>query len=407
MRPRSCGLQVVLSCVVLGTLALGTIAATGCRSGDGHAATAEVLVGAAWPWQARASMLYGRGLDLAVDEVNATGGIGGRRLRILRVDDHESVTDGRLAAQQLAKQPGIVAVIGHLQSYVSVPAAAIYDLAGLVMIAPATTDPELTSHGYGRVFRTIFTDPQVGRRLADYAVRHGLRHAAIYYMRNAYGRNLANAFEEHLTELGASVIDRQSYDPTQSVTDLTTADIVHGWKARADIDVVLVAAEPEQGAVFLRQMHAAGLTATVLGGDALGTPELLEKAGPAAERLVVATPYHPDASTAAARAFRTAFEKRYGIAPDATAALGYDAVHVLASAMRDAGSTAPDRVAAALHAAHGWAGATGELAFDAKGNLATAPVMLAIVQSGRFAYLGDDAAAAPRVIATARQPAAP
>jgi len=391
MRPR---FHAARSLSVLGTLAL-----LACRSSDARPATGDVVVGAAWPWAARGAMLYGRGMDLAVDEVNAAGGIGGRKLRILRVDDHESVTDGRLVAQQLAKQPGVVAVIGHLQSYVSVPAAAIYDLSGLVMIAPATTDPELTTHGYGRVFRTIFTDPEVGRRLADYAAHHNLRHAAIYYMRNAYGRNLANAFEEHLTELGASVVDRQSYDPSQSVTDLTTADIVHAWKARGDVDVVLVAAEPEQGAVFLRQMQAANFQATVLGGDALGTPDLLQKAGTAAERLVVATPYHPDASTAAARAFRAAFEKRYGTAPDATAALGYDAVRVLAAAMHDAGSTAPDRVAAALHASHGWAGATGELAFDAHGNLSTAPVMLAIVQSGHFAYLGDDATA-PRVVAT-------
>src|SRR5690606_39739667 len=117
------------------------------RGSDGETG-AEIVIGAPWPWEARSALGYSKGLDMAVAEINGAGGVLGRPLRIKRVDDRESVAEGRLAAQQLAEDREVVAVIGHLQSYVSVPAAAIYDMAGLVMIAPTSTDPRLTSQGY-------------------------------------------------------------------------------------------------------------------------------------------------------------------------------------------------------------------------------------------------------------------
>src|SRR4051812_16143046 len=134
----------------------------------------DIVIGAAWPWAARSTLLFRQGLDLAAEEVNAKGGVLGRRLRIVAAggpaagggggpgevtarggvlgrririvaaDDHESVDEGRLVAQRFADDPDVVAVVGHLQSYVTIPAAPIYDLAGVVLLAPAATDPELT-----------------------------------------------------------------------------------------------------------------------------------------------------------------------------------------------------------------------------------------------------------------------
>src|SRR5207244_3310024 len=109
-------------------------------------ARGDVVVAAVWPWALRKDLRYGEGLDLAVDEVNRGGGVNGRTLRVTRVDDRESVDEGRLAAQRIAGDPDVVAVIGHLQSYVTVHAAAVYDLSGLVLVSPASTDAELTSH---------------------------------------------------------------------------------------------------------------------------------------------------------------------------------------------------------------------------------------------------------------------
>ena len=169
--------QRILSIVVLAVLAVGGAAACGGQSArDARVArvagqSGDIVIGGAWPWEARQAALYAQGMDLAVDEVNAAGGIRGRRLRIQREDDHESVDGGRLVAQRLAANPDVVAVIGHMQSYVTLPAAAIYEQAGLVLIAPASTDPALTRQGYQHVFRAIFTDTQVGGDGGDAAAQ--------------------------------------------------------------------------------------------------------------------------------------------------------------------------------------------------------------------------------------------
>src|SRR5690606_29087999 len=137
--------------------------------------------------------------------------------------------EGELVAQRLANDPHVVAVVGHLQSYVSVPAAAIYDLSGLVMAAPTATDPELTARGYSRVFRATFTDIEVGRQMAEYAARRGYQRIGIYYIRSDYGRNLANAFEERANDLGLSIPVRQSYEPGDAGRSESFGPVLRSW----------------------------------------------------------------------------------------------------------------------------------------------------------------------------------
>jgi hypothetical protein len=236
--------------------------------------TGDVVIAAAWPWEQRKEILYGEGLDMAVEEVNSGGGIGGRRLRVVRFDDHESVNGGLLAAQQIAADPDIVAVIGHLQSFVSVPAAAVYELSGLLMIAPTATDPELTSRGYRRVFRATSTDVEIGRLLADLAHRSGFRRVAIEYIRNAYGRGLANAIEERAADRNLVVTARQSYDPGEQVTERTFDATLRDWR-NLELDAIFLAGEVPSAAFFIAEARAQGIRVPIFGGEALGTPALV------------------------------------------------------------------------------------------------------------------------------------
>src|SRR5262249_54789662 len=126
-----------------------SLCVSGCRDSPGSAAgsppegrgrSGPIAVGAVWPWASRRNLLYGQGLDMAVDEINFAGGVLGRRLTIVREDDDDSIERGRLVAQRLAEHRELVAVIGHLQSYVTTSTAAIYDGAGVLMIAPTATE---------------------------------------------------------------------------------------------------------------------------------------------------------------------------------------------------------------------------------------------------------------------------
>ena len=354
----------------------------------------EIVIGAAWPWEARGEQIhYGKGMDLAVEELNAAGGVLGRPVRLLRVDDQESVDRGRIIAQELGRNPDVVAVIGHLHSYVTVSAAPIYDLSGLLLVSATSTSPELTSKGYGRVFRTVFNDTEVGRQMAQFARDRGYRRMVIYYARNEYGRELANAFEEQLVSGGGQVVNRESFDPNLSANPVAAEQTVSAW-TNWEFDAVFIAGQDAQAALLVKEMRRRGIHVPVLGGDALATPVFLQRGGEAVEGTVIATAFHREAPDAEVRRFNDAFQKRYGTMPDVGAALGYDAVRVLAQAMREAQSTEPDKVSAAMHGLRGFRGVTGAFTFDESGNLVGMPIHKIVVRDGEFRYLDESAPAA-------------
>jgi branched-chain amino acid transport system substrate-binding protein len=371
------------ACRPSGSPAAERIARAGRGAGD-------IVVGVAWPWATRRAVRYGEGLDMAVAEINAAGGVRGRRIVLRKEDDRESVDEGELVAQRLANDPDVVAVIGHLQSYVSVPASAIYDLSGLVMVAPTATDPELTAHGYSRVFRATFTDAEVGRQMAEYASRQGYERVGIYYIRSDYGRNLANAFEERANDLGLTIPVRQSYEPNAPTGSDSFGPALRGWSV-VGLDAIFLAGEVPSAARAIVAARAEGITVPIIGGDAMSSSELISVAGSAAEGAVVATAFHADEPRPEVRRFTTAFEKRYGAPPDAGSALGYDVIRLLADAIEHAGTALPDSVASVLHSLRGWPGVTGAFSFDSAGNLVGRPIAKMVVRNGAFEYLPDSA----------------
>ena len=325
---------------------------------------------------------------MAVDEINAAGGVLGRPLTMLREDDHESVDRGRLVAQRFAQNLDVVAVIGHMQSYVSLPAAAIYDLSGLVHLAPTATDPRLTEQGYRRLFRMTFTDREIGAQMAEFAAARDYDRMAIYYIRNAYGRGLANAFEERALEQNIVIADRQSYDPNSVAGERALTGILAAWRD-LDLRAIFVAGEPRQAAAMIRAARASDIAVPVLGGDALGTSSFVSLGGRAVDGTVIAAAFHPADEREEVQRFSAAFRQRYGDLPDASAALGYDAVRLLAHGITRAGSVDPDAVAEALRTTAGWRGVTGPVAFTDGGDLVERVIGKVVVRDGQLAWLGD------------------
>lgn len=359
------------------------------RARDGHG---DLVIAAAWPWELRKEIRYGEGLQMAMDEVNAAGGIGGRHLRLARFDDRESIDRGRIVAQQIADDPDVVAVIGHLQSYITVQTAGVYNQAGLVLVAPTATDPKLTQLGYTRVFRATFTDNSVGRQLAELVAAQQRKKVAVYYIRNDYGRNLANAFEERARQLGVAVQARNSYDPSEQASERTFDQVLTEWKPM-DLDAILLAGEVPSAAIFVAQARRKGIDVPIYGGDAMSSPALMAVAGPAADGITVASYFNSDESRPEVVQFNAAFTAKFGVPPDAGSALGYDCVQLLAAAMKKAGTAVPEDVAHALHALKDWHGVTGTFSFDDEGDAAK-PVLFSVVRGGHFAYLPSPTAGA-------------
>lgn len=364
-----------------GALAAGLGPRAGARAAAASADSVTVAV--VWPWVARRDLGFAEGVALAQDSINRTGGVQGRPLRILREDDHESVNDGLLVAQRLARTPGLLAVVGHLQSYVALPAAAVYDAAGLVYVAPTASDPALTRRGYARTFRPTLTDGVIGRGMADVAAARGFRRLAIYYVRNEYGRSLANAFESRAGELGMQVLQRSSYEPGERIGTSGFEATLRDWR-QLEIEGVFIAGQvPEAGwlAIALRR---AGIRATILGGDAMAVPPLVHVGGRDVEGAILPVPFHFDESRPDVQGFQRAYAARHAARAELGAAVAFDAIMRLGAAMRAADSLTPSAVARALHAPTPWRGLTGDIRFDARGDLVGRDPLLLTVRDGRF-----------------------
>lgn len=351
---------------------------TGCFNRSGRE---DIVIGLAWPFATKNSMLK-EGVELAVDEINGRGGIKGRKIRLVEKDDEGTVTGGVNAAQSLVKIPNLVAVIGHRASFVSIAASAIYEEAGVLMLSPASTAPNLTQRGYKMIFRNIPSDDEIARQMALYAAGRGHRRMVVYYSEDSYGLGLANSFEDHAKKAGIKIIDRVSCYVDQE----NIAMLGKKWRA-LDYDGIFVAHYMPDGAEFIADAAEAGITVPFLAGDAMDTPELCKIAGKAAEGTVVGSIFNPEDPRPETKQFIEKFSKKYNTAPTPYAAQGYDAVHLLASAIEESGSTDPRAVAETLRTFKDRPGAAGTHTFTENGDDVGRLVVKKVVRNGQFDFI--------------------
>jgi len=351
---------------------------TGCSNRSGRE---EIVIGLAWPFATKNSMLK-EGVELAVDEINGRGGIKGRKIRLVEKDDEGTITGGVNAAHSFVKIPNLVAVIGHRASFVSIAASAVYEEAGVVMLSPASTAPNLTQRGYELVFRNIPSDDEIARQLALYAAGRGHRRMAIYYSEDSYGLGLANSFEDHAKKAGIKVVDRISYYADQE----DMARLGEKWRA-LDYDGIFVAHYMPDGAEFIADAAKAGITAPFLAGDAMDTPELYKIAGKAAEGAVVGSIFNPGDPRPETKQFIEKFLERNNTAPTPYAAQGYDAVHLLAAAIEESGSMDPRAVAGKLRTFKDRPGAAGTHTFTENGDDVGNLVVKKVIHDGEFQFI--------------------
>ncbi len=351
------------------------------------------------------------GVHMAVEEINANGGLlGGRSIQIRERDDNESITQGRLVAQEFAEETDVVAVIGHAYSSISIPASPLYEFNGVLMLSPAATSPHLTRRGFTRVFRNLISDDQIGQVLADYAFSQGYQRVMIIYRDEAYGRDLSNVFETEAARLGVEVVDRRIY------SSVDFERIIRDW-AEQEFDAILIATSSAQdAALFIKRAGEAGINVPFLGGDGIDSPDIAAIAGEFAEGTVVATHYHQDNPRPQLQEFIQRFNARWGDlvpdyqsswggVPDTWAALGYDAVYILANAIEQVGTTDPDQLATYMHETFFWPdGVTGAYRFDENGDVVGKQVVLLRLEDGEFRYFGEFAGLDSTTPASAPEP---
>ncbi|MGA3007126.1 MAG: ABC transporter substrate-binding protein [Opitutaceae bacterium] len=324
-----------------------------------------------------------RGTLLAVEEINARGGVLGRKLELLTEDDLSTPGEASTAVRKLIARDKAVAILGEVASSRSLEAAPVCQASHIPMISPASTNPKVTKIG-SYIFRVCFTDPFQGRVLAKFArdTLHARRVGVLTSVSSAYSVGLAKYFIEPFTAGGGEMAVEEKY----SEGDKDFRAQLTSIKATG-VDALFVPGYYTEAALICKQAHALGLHVPIFGGDGWEAPELIAIGGPDVEGCFYSTHYSPKAASPAVQAFVKRFQARFGgETPDAMAALGYDSAMILADALTRAGSTEGPKIRAALAATQGFPGITGKTTIDAERN-ATKSAVIITVMDGQFKFV--------------------
>lgn len=331
------------------------------------------------------------GAQLAADDINAKGGVLGKKIELVSEDDKCDADSAAQAAQALV-QKGVVAVAGGYCSSAALPELRVFHGAGTAFVMDASTNPELTEKGWSEAFRTIGRDDEQGPFAAKFMkeVLHA-KSVAVVNDNTTYSKGLAENTVQALKKEGLEVV----YDDAVTPGQMDYADVAKNVGALKP-DVVYYTGYYPEAALIAKDVRELKLPVKyVMGGDGTTDPTLIRTAGSAAKGMICTTAPLPQFLTSAkARRFVADYKKAYGAdaVPGPYSIYEYDAVAVTAKAIADAHSTKNADIVAALHKVSGFTGATGDITFNEKGDRSKAVYMAVIAEGTGFkAYRQLDA----------------
>lgn len=306
-----------------------------------------------------------QGAQLAVDEINAKGGVLGKKIDLVVEDDAASPATAQAVAKKLV-DAGVVAVVGHKDSGVSIPASQVYHAAGVIQITPTSSNPGLTAQGFDTVFRVCPIDATQGPLLAEFITQKlNLSKVAVIYADTAYGKGLRAEFEKRLAELGATpVASEQIHRGDKDFT--ATLQKIQPLAPQ----VVFYAGSLPEGIIVASQMKELGIKAGFVGGDTLFQPDFTLQAGEASEGAYVAS-FFPDvqaAQSAQEKDWVAKYRDEFKRNPGGNSSGGYVAAVALFEAMKQANSADPAVFKTKLQQLS-MDSFIGRVAFDSKGDL--------------------------------------
>ena len=362
-----------LACAVLGATLLSSVFA-GCgskESGD------TIKVGANFELTGNVAN-YGNatleGLQLAIDEANEAGGINGKKIELVSVDDKSEAAESINAATKLISDDDVKVIVGPATTGLVLAETQTATDAKVPIIAPCATSPEATVEN-GKVkpyvFRSCFIDPQQGEVMATFAAKELKAKTAVIYVDNSsdYSKNLGKVFKEKFEAAGGKVVMEEAFlqkdqDFKATLTKLKTANA----------DVMFVPAYYEEVGKIVKQAREMGINSAILGTDGWDDTKVVDIAGADALNNTFFSTHYSE-KDAEVQGFIEAYKKKYNHAPNVFAALGYDAGKMLVDALKRAGSSDTEKIREALEATKDLKVGTGTISMDKNHN----PIKTAVI----------------------------
>ena len=321
------------------------------------------------------------GVQMAVEEINAAGGVLGKKIELTVEDNMTKQGETTTITRKLISQDHVVAIIGEVASSKTLEAAPIAQAAKIPLIATAATNPRVTQTG-DYVFRVCFTDDFQAVVIARFVLEK-LKEKNIAFMTDVkqdYSVGLTNIAKEYLSKNGGNVVKEQSYssgdkDFRAQLTDLKSANP----------DVIIITGYYPEASLIAKQARQFGIKAILVGGDGWDGSSLIPVGGKAIEGAYFSNHFSTEDKSPLVQDFVKKYKAKYNAVPDAFAALGYDATKLLADAIKRAGSTDPDKLRAAIQDTEGFPGVSGKITIGKDRNAVKSAVILTI-KDGALKY---------------------
>ncbi len=357
--------------MLLGAAALLTV-------GTGMAA-AETLIATVGPMTGQYAAFgeqMKRGAEAAVRDINAAGGTLGDQLALEIGDDACDPKQAVAVANQLVNK-GVVFVAGHFCSSSSIPASNVYAEEGVLMISPASTNPQLTERGLDNVFRVCGRDDQQGQVAANYVVDNKVgTKIAILHDKSAYGKGLADEFKKQLNKRGVKEVMYEAI--TQGDKDFSA--LITKMK-QLGVDLIYLGGYHTEAGLIVRQAAEQGLKARLMSGDALVTDEFWQITGETGQGTLMTFSPDPRKNPAAAEVVKRFQEEGYD--PEGYTLYTYAAIQVFDQAAEKAGSTDLDALIDALRNSE-FDTVLGTIKFDSKGDVLGSNYTVYIWDNGKY-----------------------
>jgi branched-chain amino acid transport system substrate-binding protein len=316
------------------------------------------------------------GVELAKEEINNSGGVLGRKIKIVTEDDQSKPGQPSSAVKKLIASDKAIAILGEIASSRSLEAAPICQQAKIPMVSPGSTNPRVTEVG-DYIFRVCFIDPFQGTVMAKFALDNlkAKKIAILTDVRNDYSVGLTKYFKEYFTSHGGQVAVERSF--SGGGTDKDFRAQLTSIKA-AQPDAIFVPGYYTEAGLIAKQARSLGIKVPLMGGDGWDSPKLSEIGGNAVDGCYFSTHFSPQDTNPKVQDFVKKYREKFSAMPDGMAPLGYDAMMILAECIKTAGTTDAAKVRDALTQVKDYEGVTGKITIDSKRNANKSAVVLKV-----------------------------
>jgi branched-chain amino acid transport system substrate-binding protein len=320
------------------------------------------------------------GANVAVEEINAAGGINGKKLSMEVFDDEANPQKAVIAAEKIATNKNFLFVLGHNNSGNSIATLPIFEKVGLPLISPTNSAIKISQLGHKNYFRVCPHDGQIGKEQVLLGVKElGLTKSAILWENTDWGIGLRDYIVGVLADFGIKIIGDETFVPA---VDRDYSAQITKFKGLG-VDVVYFAAEYTAGALFLRQARSLGFNAQAIGGQGTTSPKLIEIGKDATEGFFTIGLFDPNDTRPQQAEFIKKYLKRTGKRPGDWESHSYDIVYLVKAAI-ELGAKDRATLIQKLHEIKGFKGVTGTIEFDDKGDVVGKKLVILQVKNGDF-----------------------